>query len=251
MLRRLAIPLALSVTLGLVVPVGVATAAPPPHAGPKADRVDAPERAGKVKAEKEGEDRARGPIDAPSEAGPYAVGRTTIQVADPDRAGRTLTVDVWYPSDAAQVVGAERSVFDFIVATALSPLAFAETQVSTAGGFPLVVFSHGSGGIRLQSWFLTEVLASHGFVVAAPDHAGNTALDLLTGTTTPFEVTARNRPLDVSLVIDELLARNAAPGDRFSGAIDPDRIGVIGHSFGGYTALAMASGWGDVAPIRG
>jgi predicted dienelactone hydrolase len=192
--------------------------------------------------------RAPGRVAAPTEVGPYAVGRTTTTMTDPDRAGRTLTVDVWYPSDAAQVQGVPKSFFDLLVTSLESPLAYDNPPVSAEGGFPLVVFSHGNAGTRLQSWFLTEFLASHGFVVAAPDHAGNTALDQLFGTTTPFAVSARNRPLDVSLIIDRMLERDAAAGDLFEDAIDGTRIAVAGHSFGAFTALAMAAGHVDVSP---
>ena len=83
-------------------------------------------------------------------------------------------------------------------------------------------------------------------MVAAPDHAGNTALDGAFGTTTPFDVTARNRPQDVSFVIDQMEARDATPGDRFAGRIDEEHIAVVGHSFGGFTALAAASGYQDI-----
>lgn len=214
--RKLSVGLVLAVTVGFVSP-GTADAVPRPAAPP-----------------------------APDVTGPYAVGRTTIEISDPARDGRTLTVDVWYPSDAEDVVGTPKSVIDLLVTSTESPLAYADPPVSDDSEFPLVVFSHGSGGIRFQSWFLSEHLASHGFVVAAPDHAGNTALDAAFGTTTPFATTARNRPLDVSFVIDQMLARDATAGDRFGGTIDEDRIAVMGHSFGGFTALAMASGYGDI-----
>lgn len=185
---------------------------------------------------------------APDVTGPYAVGRTTIQIADPARDGRTLDVDVWYPADAEDVVGLPKSVIDLLVTTTDSPLAFAEPPVSDQDDFPLVVFSHGSGGVRFQSWFLTEHLASQGFVVAAPDHAGNTALDGAFGTSEPFATNARNRPLDISFVIDQMLARDAAGSGLFADSIDEEKIGVTGHSFGGFTALAMAAGYGDIPP---
>ncbi len=110
---------------------------------------------------------------------------------------------------------------------------------------PLVVFSHGSGSLNIQSTGVMEFLASHGFVVVAPNHTGNTIFD---DPQDPFPVTAVNRPLDVSLLIDHMLERSGDPEDPFHNRISPLAIGVVGHSFGGYTALAMAAGFEDQVP---
>lgn len=185
----------------------------------------------------------KGPIDRPDELGPYAVGRTTFEVVDPSRDGRTLTVDVWYPADPADADGAEVSVYDLIFIGLPSPVALDGLPVSDDAPFPLVAFSHGNNGVRFQSYFLCEMLASHGFVVAAPDHAGNTAEDLIFGGQA-FET--RDRPLDISLVISEMLGRSADAGDPFFETLDVLRIGVMGHSFGGFTTMAVASGFQDV-----
>ena len=184
---------------------------------------------------------------APDAPGAYAVGRTTFDVVDPARGGRTFKVDVWYPSRPRDVIGRSKSVIDLLVAQAPSPNAYDNPPVAPHR-FPLVVFSHGSGGIRFQSWSLMEHLASHGFIVAAPDHTGNTAVDGLFGTSTPFAVTARNRPLDVSLVITRMLERGRTEDDPFDHHLLRRKIAVMGHSFGGFTAVAAAAGWADVPP---
>jgi predicted dienelactone hydrolase len=98
-----------------------------------------------------------------------------VEMVDPARGDRTLTVDIWYP--AARRSHAETATLDLT----LADLAIAEVELPgvlaepapARGSFPLVVFSHGHGGVRFQSWFLMRALASHGFVVAAPDHAGD------------------------------------------------------------------------------
>jgi len=182
------------------------------------------------------------PVDVPSPAalGPYGVGRTTVAVTDETRA-RPLTIDVWYPI-APGTAGAP-AIYSFAPGIELpSAVALADTPAATDGPFPLVVYSHGSGGLRYIAAFFTETLASHGFVVAAPDHTGNTAVELLLGGAASFEASAVDRPLDVSFVVDQLLAKSADPADALAGSVDAERIGVAGHSFGGYTALAGVSG---------
>jgi len=180
---------------------------------------------------------------APDELGPHAVGRTTFSIVDPDRNDRTLVVDVWYP--AIDDGSLPYSVYDLLVATIESGVALDAPPVAD-GSFPLLVFSHGNAGVRFQSIFLQEHLASHGFIVAAPDHAGNTAGDAILPNPPPF--TTRDRPLDISLVIDEMVALDALPSDPFYDRIEEDLVGVLGHSFGGFTTLAMASGFDDVPP---
>lgn len=181
------------------------------------------------------------PPPDPAELGPYGVGRTTIQITDVARQ-RPLTVDVWYPTEPGATGEPSRYTFAPDIEFA-SETALADVPVAAEGDFPLVVYSHGSGGLRYVASFFTETLASHGFVVAAPDHAGNTAIDLLAGGGVPFQQSAIDRPLDVSFVIDELLSRSDNDADPLAGAITARHIGVAGHSFGGFTAFASVSGF--------
>jgi predicted dienelactone hydrolase len=62
-----------------------------------------------------------------------------------------------------------------------------------AGQYPLVLFSHGNAGIRFQSLFLAAHLASHGYIVASPDHQGTRSSTSLAGVIDPQVVTNRRR----------------------------------------------------------
>ncbi|MFM2314138.1 MAG: hypothetical protein RLZZ04_3414 [Cyanobacteriota bacterium] len=103
---------------------------------------------------------------------------------------------------------------------------------------PLVVISHGLGSDLTTFSYLAKHLASHGFAVAVPEHPGSSAkqiaalLNGLESNVTPPEELI-NRPLDIKFLLDRLT-------ERFGGQIDVNHVGIIGQSFGGYTALALA-----------
>ncbi len=186
------------------------------------------------------------PPDAP---GPWSVGFRSEVAIDVDRDDRPLPLAVWYPVDPGEESGVPVT-YPLLLALGIpSDLASQGPPVSDDGRRPLIVFSHGSGGINIQSVQLCEVLASHGFVVVAPAHTGNTTQDAQDGTSVPFLQSALDRPLDVSFVADHFVKRSGTPGDPFEDRVRTSAFGVAGHSFGGYTALAMASGWsGGVLP---
>lgn len=109
---------------------------------------------------------------------------------------------------------------------------------STGGLAPVIVISHGLGGDRTTFAYLAQHLASYGFAVAVPEHPGSNAqqLDALINglakdVTPPREFI--DRPLDVKDVLNELERS-------FSRQVNMQQIGVIGQSYGGYTALALA-----------
>ncbi len=182
-------------------------------------------------------------VDAPDELGSFAVGHTLFTVVDADRDDRELRVDVWYPVDQSDSMDGPYSQYPLQGPFTLgSEVAVDDLPVSSVGPHPLLVFSHGFGGINTQSTQLMEALASHGFVVASPEHTGNTALD------SSDDMPAEKRVPDASLVIDEMLDRSGTSGDAFEGRIDATRIGALGHSFGGSTALGMVAGFGGANP---
>src|SRR5437762_6086854 len=97
------------------------------------------------------------------------------------------------------------------------------------GKFGFIVISHGAGGFSLNHRDLAMALASHGYVVAAPTHPRGKHSDI-----SGVGVWV-GRPKQVSRVIDALLEDT-----ELGSHIQRERIGVVGHSNGGYTALAVA-----------
>lgn len=109
---------------------------------------------------------------------------------------------------------------------------------------PVVVISHGLGSDRISFEYLAKHLASYGFAVAVPEHPGSNAKqlqDLITGKANELVEPAEfvNRPLDVKDLLD-YLTRLSVSNPTYRGQFDLQRVGIIGQSFGGYTALALA-----------
>jgi dienelactone hydrolase len=149
----------------------------------------------------------------PFMAGPLHVAEAADELVDADRGGRRLPVQVWYPSD-------------------------------DGGPYPLILFSHTSAGHRRQSSFLCSHLASHGYVVAAVDHVGNTAADVVARRASgkplgPEELGAyikriiADRVPDLRCLLGHMLAGSLAA------RIDQQKLGIVGWSFGGWAALGF------------
>ncbi|WP_088889577.1 alpha/beta hydrolase [Leptolyngbya ohadii] len=123
----------------------------------------------------------------------------------------------------------------------------------------LVVLSHGFAADRRFLGYLGEHLASHGFTVAAIEHPGSSLswFDRLTsGRWVPDEQRAIlpasefvDRPRDIQFLLNELeqLERQSS---RFSNLFNTEQVTVIGHSLGGYTALALAGAELDLNQLR-
>src|SRR5512134_3348250 len=157
-------------------------------------------------------------------------------------------VAVWYPAAAPEEPHAyTRANNGFLGSVARDAPPAACPRV------PLVLFSHGLGGCALQSIFLTEELARHGYVVAAPDHA-----DAATCGIDRDGLRLRNLRTDQSFFdprrwddrseVDRLqdmraVMRLVADDPQLGPVADVNRVGAVGHSLGGYTVLGMAGGW--------
>lgn len=177
--------------------------------------------------------------------GPYDVGVQTITIMDEARQ-RPLTVDVWFPiADATGLPPHQYTYSPGVYYESPTAVTSDATNIAPDGPYPLVVYSHGSGGLRYIASNYTEAIASNGYIVASADHTGNTATERITGTDADFDVTALNRPQDVAAVIDEMTNPQHVDTAGFVANLDPERIAVSGHSFGGFTAYAMASGYAN------
>lgn len=151
-----------------------------------------------------------------------------VSVAQP---GRDLAVTVWYPATPGgkpTVVG-DNKVFKGAAAAIDAPV--------VPGRHPLVLLSHGSGGsVQAMGWLAAE-LAKAGFVVAGPNHPGTT-----TGDSTPADTPRLwQRTADLSAVIDAMTKDPA-----WSSVVDADRIGVLGFSLGGATAMQLSGASADL-----
>ena len=109
------------------------------------------------------------------------------------------------------------------------------------GPHPLVLYSHCSGGHRRSATFLTTHLASHGYAVASLDHSEVFAAELAPHDgETPEQRAARIEAVVASRVPDLRFLLEYVLGDVPRVEVDAHRIGLVGHSFGGWTVLAMA-----------
>lgn len=166
----------------------------------------------------------------------------------PASGGRAMTIKAWYPADAdASDAGItykfdlkETSWVESVPAPSVDGGAIRDAALTQSGApRPVILFSHGYG--MNPEWYseLLEHYASHGFVVFAPEHLESDWFEA--------HATALVRPADVSLAIDHIESL-AASGD-WSGQLDADNVAVVGHSYGGYAALAAAGARFDLDPF--
>lgn len=183
--------------------------------------------------------------------GRFPIGVRTIQALDTAR-DRLFPCEIWYPA-AAQHAGQDLAPETQDSFTA-PPTNVVRTQlavrdaIARAGTFPLIIFSHSSGGGRRGATFLCTHLSSHGYIVAAPDHSEVLAPELTRqANETPEQKSARwqaligSRVPDILFLLKHLLGSASPFNEQVStldAKVDPNQIGIVGHSFGGWTALA-------------
>lgn len=179
----------------------------------------------------------------PFARGRFPVGVRTFHASDSSR-NRRFACEVWYPA-AARYAGQDLApgIQDSFTRPPYNE-ARAQTAVRDAaavpGTYPLIVYSHPSGAHRRAATFLCTHLSSHGYVVAALDHSEVVASELAwhDGETAGQRAARRDaviasRVPDARFLLDYVLTTSWSDLE-----LDSERIGIVGHSFGGWTALA-------------
>lgn len=212
------------------------------------------------------------PDDAPELAkiGNYAVGLRTLTLTNKDQpdipsmvktsgavnnSDRTLKLEVWYPA-AAPKPDTPVVVYSAKLPRSQDPAkrkdysypGIARRDATPLGGqrFPLVLVSHGFSGWGTFMSYLTENLASKGYVVVAVDHGDATFSDGA-GFMLSFGSTLVHRARDQQFALEQIAAMAKTKDDALGAIIDMQSIGVIGYSMGGYGALATAGAGYDPA----
>ena len=190
------------------------------------------------------------PPVALTEFGELPVGVMTLELGE--ESGEQ-PLSVWYPSDADTVASMETEIYDSAQAIpaafrslipesmqgAVETNSYRDAPLADGGPYPVVIYSHGFGGHRDVAIFLTSHLASHGFVVASPEHIHRNLPAQAFGT-------AESSPeKDQADIANTLAALESALG----GAVDTARVGVIGHSAGARTALDALANQAVLAAI--
>ena len=159
--------------------------------------------------------------------GPYQVGETTLNLFDTSRptapngtysgdsSGRSLITEVWYPKPEAG---------------------------KPNGPYPLIVFAHGFMAFRTQSTRLCKHLASHGYFVVSPDFPLSGMAGYTYNRGGPDIADVINQPGDITFLINTFLGYSNTAGNQFAGMIDPEKIGMTGHSLGGLTTILASEG---------
>ena len=184
---------------------------------------------------------------------------------------REIVVQVWYP--AAERGDSERAPYLAALEVAgpavarrlelpsflLGHLDHIETHAyvdapAADGVFPLLIFSHGLRGLRTQNARLMEELASQGYIVASVDHTYGSVLTVFPDGRVVFYNDERVFPDDVPFieagarlvdvwaadalfVAEQMAAWNEEEDHLLAGRIDTGRLGTLGHSTGGATAV--------------
>lgn len=212
-----------------------------------------------------------GSLKLPIPSGKNTVGTAIFHLTRSlhQEASRELILQIWYPAQKssslsrapyipvpALISAMKNNEYMNISAEVLESWGSLKTHSlsnadisGNADQFPLLIFSHGFGVSRCNYTLYTEDLASHGFIVAGIDHADSGLTVLPDGRVLSFapdspgpDHQAVHMAEDAAFVVDAFL-EGTQNIDMFVDRIDPQRIGMLGHSLGGAAALNI--GWMD------
>ena len=176
------------------------------------------------------------------ERGPHQVGYQTLELSyeRPDNGEtRTLRTAVWYPTEETE--GGQPFYFGIFPRDGV----WQDAAPAPLTDLPVLVYSHGHYGYAEASADLVEHLTSHGWLVIAPDHTGNT----LTNNGQPRETAIYHlRGTDLSAAIDWL---EDIPAEHPLVGMPSDRIVAAGHSYGGYTVMTVLGAGFSAERIQG
>ena len=216
--------------------------------------------------------------------GEYQVGTQVIHMVDNDRSAwygqessnpREIMVRVWYPAQPQEgdlkepYVYNEKLIGDMVSEGFGIPKYLMKNLRNINGNswseaqpvnekFPVIIFSHGIGGLKTQNTTQMEEMASHGYVVFSCDHAYDAGVSIFPGeriifgkTAIPDDLTKEEkwnmrraqldyRAADIQFLLDEMDRENFL-SVALKNSLDLEHIGVFGHSFGGGTSVVVAS----------
>lgn len=156
---------------------------------------------------------------------------------------RPLTVEVWYPAYVAEgtetpviyneVMGKSNDTLRPLIPFTFKGRAMRDVKPLKENVYPLVIVSHGYVGSRYLMTYLTENLASKGYIVVSIDHTDSTYRDA-----NAFQSTLLNRSKDIRFVLNEMERLNAIKSkDDLTGTIDTNNTAILGYSMGGFGVL--------------
>ena len=193
----------------------------------------------------------------PTPDGPHAIGTVTNTwfrpVASRDGAAlwtpsQKIIVQLWYPAETHRHIklAPYRDKEEGWLLTRYLSLVRTHAQIGVPVAnarhtYPVLLFSPAYNSGRTQYTFLYEMLASHGFIVAAMEHspdAPDNHFDLFNNARVQeIGAMAHRRGEDALFVLDQLTELDESdPDGLITGRLDLSRVGILGHSFGGATA---------------
>lgn len=191
--------------------------------------------------------------DAPEYAkhGPFWVGYRSLVMNE--GTDHPLEGGLWYPAlnpsgikeEITYTITTKIPVEGMNPTAAISGHALLRAEMAAAAApYPLVVYSHGFAANAAWASALLEHYASYGFIILAPEHSEQFDADW-----SELWSASIDRPRDIKQTLDYAEQMNAT-GGALAGLIDMQHVAVVGHSYGGYTALAMAGAQYDLAAFK-